>query len=141
MKTKVSKVFVVLAVAAVIGLPAVYAQSPVMLKADVPFDFTIGNQDFSAGECTVQAFSTDVTVIRNLDTRQAKIVLTNAVLAGKTPSEAKLIFHRYGERYFLAQIWTPANVYGRQLPKSKAEREMAASHAKRDTVAVAAVVR
>ena len=37
----------------------------------------------------------------------------------------KLVFHRYGDRYFLAQIWVAGNNSGSELPKSPREVEVA----------------
>jgi hypothetical protein len=34
------------------------------------------------------------------------------------------VFHRYGNRHFLSQVWT--HNYGRALPISKAEKELIA---------------
>jgi hypothetical protein len=41
-------------------------------------------------------------------------------MKNKTP--ARLVFHRYGERYFLAEVWNGADRAGRQLLKSQEER-------------------
>jgi len=41
--------------------------------------------------------------------------------AGKS-QQAKLVFHRYGQRYFLAEVWSGAGEPGRQLTKSQQER-------------------
>jgi hypothetical protein len=42
-----------------------------------------------------------------------------------------LIFHRYGDSYFLAQVWSMG--WGRELPKSKAEKEFALSQSRSGT--------
>jgi hypothetical protein len=36
---------------------------------------------------------------------------------------ATLVFHRYGDQYFLFQVWPAGEQTGRQFFKSKAERE------------------
>jgi hypothetical protein len=40
----------------------------------------------------------------------------------KDKKHARLVFHRYGERYFLAEVWSGLDVSGRQLVKSQEER-------------------
>jgi hypothetical protein len=40
----------------------------------------------------------------------------------KNNNHARLVFHRYGERYFLAEVWNGADPTGRQLLKSQEER-------------------
>jgi hypothetical protein len=39
-----------------------------------------------------------------------------------------LVFHRYGSQYFLAQVWSAGNSEGRELPRSRAEREVASNN-------------
>jgi hypothetical protein len=53
--------------------------------------------------------------------------------------KASLIFHQYGDSYFLSEVWTGADEYGLALPKSRAERdrnEVAKVETKRVTVAL-----
>lgn len=40
------------------------------------------------------------------------------------PVGARLVFNRYGEEYFLSQVWTDGGQLGRELPKSKRERSL-----------------
>jgi len=47
----------------------------------------------------------------------------------------KVIFHRYGERYFLSEIWTPNGPTGRVTP-SKAERELKANGGEKQMASV-----
>jgi len=39
--------------------------------------------------------------------------------------KTKLVFSRYGDQYFLSQIWMAGNEAGYQLPKSRREVEVA----------------
>jgi hypothetical protein len=39
-------------------------------------------------------------------------------------STPELVFHKYGNSYFLSEIWTGLG-QGRQLPKSEREKELA----------------
>jgi hypothetical protein len=64
-------------------------------------------------------------VLRIHDTEVANNQMFLAVhsIESKTPNEAKLVFHRYGDTYFLAEVWN-GNDIGKELPKSKAEKEI-----------------
>jgi len=43
-----------------------------------------------------------------------------------------VVLHRYGQRYFLAQVWTAGNSRGIELPESVKEKEQAlAAHNQR----------
>ena len=53
------------------------------------------------------------------------MVMTLPTSANGPQDKTKLIFHRYGNRYFLAQIWSAGSSRGRELPKSAKEREQA----------------
>jgi hypothetical protein len=46
------------------------------------------------------------------------------VRASETQEEAKLVFHKYGEQYFLSQVWEAGESAGRALIKSKSERAL-----------------
>jgi hypothetical protein len=39
----------------------------------------------------------------------------------------KLVFHRYGNEYFLSEVWTPGDEWGHRLSKTRREREIAAT--------------
>jgi hypothetical protein len=65
------------------------------------------------------------------------MILTNAVQTSIEPSQGKLVFHRYGDEYFLSQIWQAGVNAGRELPKSRREIEVAAN-ARRGTEAIMA---
>ncbi len=39
----------------------------------------------------------------------------NAVQANRISVDGKLVFNRYGEFYFLSQVWTPGEEIGRKL--------------------------
>jgi hypothetical protein len=43
---------------------------------------------------------------------------------GKAPEGvADVVFHRYGDTYYLSEVWVAANGTGSQLFKSQAEKE------------------
>ncbi len=112
-------------VAAALAAITAFAQNTTMLKADVPFDFTAGNQTFSAGRYTVVRGTAPSTImIRSDDGKKGAIVLTQAALSVTEKNNACMVFHRYGSAYFLSEVWTPG-YDGRTLTPTKREREMA----------------
>jgi hypothetical protein len=79
-----------------------FAQSEAV-RANVPFDFTVGKQLLPAGTYTIKAKSSGLIVIRNYD--KPITVLTIAEPDGnKSPNRGKLMFHKYGDQYFLSEI-------------------------------------
>jgi hypothetical protein len=111
---------------AVVAAAAVYGQSPETFKVNVPFDFIVGGQTLPAGQYRVeQRFIPDVVVINSADHTRGAIVIGPGLQSVAAQKDGKLVFHRYGNTYFLTEVWGPGN-YGRQIPKTRRERELAA---------------
>lgn len=104
MKNLTNRVVLVLVVA--LCALAAQAQSSVMLKGTVPMNFMIGDHSLTAGDYTVRAFTKDVEGWYDQDGRGLFLITT--VPMGKEADAAtyKLVFHRYGETYFLTEVWS-----------------------------------
>ncbi len=119
----------VMSAAAMLGTTGLYAQSGVV--ANVPFNFTAENVKMSAGEYTLTAINRTSGVIRMLNVATGHSILVNAPASlatykGNGEETGKLIFHRYGDRYFFSEVWTPDGLRGHVAP-SKLEREIQTS--------------
>jgi hypothetical protein len=55
--------------------------------------------------------------IRTTDNKAKSLVLARRCESLKTSEKTKLVFHRYGDRYFLAQIWMAGSNSGHEIPK------------------------
>jgi hypothetical protein len=113
---------------AVIGSAAVStkAQSTVSLRANVPFDFIVGEKTLPAGKIKVREISASnsgALAISNLDKGQSAMRIAHSVWTSKPNDRAKLVFHRYGNSYYLAQVWIPG-YDTREFSKSKSERAL-----------------
>jgi hypothetical protein len=119
--------YTVIAMIVLAGSMAVAAQaqnsSRTRLTANIPFEFSAGNKTMPAGEYTVSqvnpASDRVALQLRKQDGSVSVMLLMNAVI-GKAPERAKLIFNRYGNRYFFAQAWIDGENTGLQAPKSRA---------------------
>jgi hypothetical protein len=114
-----------LALVVALAAGSAYAQlgAPNGVKANIPFNFTINKTSFPAGQYTVKSSGTMGTlVIRGENSTQ--MVSTHGVTAGKPSGTSKLIFHRYGDQYFLSQIWVEGSDSGRELPRTRVEKEL-----------------
>jgi hypothetical protein len=103
-----------------------YAQQPA-LSVDIPFAFQAGDQKMPAGEYRVESITTGAArfqLLRQVDGDARLIVPTMAVLSKAENPDPRLIFHRYGQTYFLSQIWSGGTL-GRELFESNREKEMA----------------
>jgi hypothetical protein len=110
------------------------------VRADVPFDFVVGNQAYPAGEYALKSLLGNGVPIRveNLQGETSKVVLSEACTSNKAATSTRLVFHRVGDSYFLYQIWQQGNTWGREFPVSRAERQIAQNHEKTELVIVAA---
>ena len=118
----VYQVLTALTLVAWLMVPATQAQS-IMLKADIPFDFVVGDKQLHSGEYHVKQINSATTLIQGKDANSAVMVLTTTAQAAKISDVGKLIFNRYGDQYFLSRIWAPG--MGHELRKSRLEREVA----------------
>lgn len=109
----------ILAIAFATAVVSAQAQSAKTLVSNVPFEFIVGDQTLPAGKYQINRSLGNALTIRTSDAAVNR--LTNEVQSREN-SKARLVFHRYGERYFLAEVWTGAGDVGRQLLKSRQER-------------------
>jgi hypothetical protein len=103
------------------------AQEPMLVS--IPFAFVAGDAALPAGDYRVQKLDTTsaVLLIHCSDPSASVMVVTNAAQAKNRPTQSKLVFNQYGNRYFLSQVWTAGSIRGRQLLKSRGEKEVAQS--------------
>lgn len=96
------------------------------LMAVIPFEFTLDYKTMPAGEYLVQTLGTagNGLLIQSLDGKTSAFRPSEAIERLRNQTNARLVFHRYGERYFLAEVWCGGNSAGRQLRKSRDEVEL-----------------
>ena len=140
MKSHAFKTITLLSLFIILAAAPAYAQSADNIVLKVPFSFVVGKKTLPAGEYTVKrALSTRLTLIRNAGGhREYTTILTMLVPPETMTLAAKLIFHRYGDQYFLHQVWTPGNERGGQLFESRAELELAKSASEVQRVSIIA---
>ena len=97
------------------------------VHGNVPFNFAVGNKTFPAGAYNIQTTSADgkMLLLRSRDGSLSMIVGSNAAENLKPADKTKLVFNRYGSRYFLSEIWVNGATRGHQLPKTNREKELA----------------
>src|SRR5258708_5916852 len=102
------------------------AQADEPMTVNIPFAFVAGNATLPAGEYRVQKLDGNpaVVLIRCSGASAAAMVMSNAAQAKETQTQSKLVFNRYGNRYFLSQVWAAGSIRGRQLLKSSREKEI-----------------
>ena len=110
------------------------------LKVNIPFDFVVNGATLPSGEYSVQGLAVGNAIsIRKADYTAKALALGTRCESRKTSEKSKLVFHRYGNHYFLAQIWVAGDNAGQELPKSRLETEIAQSRTAEEVVLVAAL--
>jgi hypothetical protein len=133
--------WMVLAIAALMSVSAI-ADDTIAIKANVPFDFMVRNQSVPAGEYIfAQNGSWNMIQISSWDTRTALRVLRYPAGNNMTGFPYALVFNKYGNRYFLKQVWAGDRVMGVQLPTSRTEKEEMALSAPAKTTLIASAAR
>src|SRR5262245_54262545 len=128
MKRQVTKsvtmVMIVLALALASAAVA-HGQSGRQVTVKVPFDFIVSDKTFRAGEYEVinMIAGGDALSVRQADSKASAMLLTSPIIKNdRQDTRAKLVFHRYGETYFLSEVWLSGRTNGRELAKSREER-------------------
>jgi hypothetical protein len=142
MKSNVYGALMILALAMIVSA-APLAQAQARARASVPFDFNLDQKAMPAGIYEISSLSDKVLVVRNLETRDARLLIESmhvqASQAAGTP-HAKLVFHKCGDEYFLAEIWDGQSRIGIAFPESKREKEVqSASYMSQPEVVVIAM--
>jgi hypothetical protein len=137
-----NQLFALIGLGLLMATASAYAQTGVV-KANVPFNFIVDKTQVPAGQYMIQNVGSSGTamIIESQDRSLVKLVLPNACESAQVQQKSKLVFHRYGDQYFLAQIWTAGNDRGRELLKTEQEREIAMSYPAAQDVVVVATLR
>ena len=97
------------------------------LRTNVKFDFQIGDSIYPAGEYWVDSISwhNNVLRIRNVsDTNKTTFILANHSNAGEGKEQTpRLVFHKYGEDYFLTEVFLDTQDWGYSIRPSHLQRE------------------
>jgi len=106
------------------------------VRANIPFDFVLSKTTLPAGTYSITraGITSDTLVVRCLNCKMAQLVGTMRRGSGKITDRSKLVFRRYGDRYFLSQIWVEGSDQIRVLPKTTLESEVAMDLTPNDVV-------
>jgi len=110
----------IVAIALAMAVVSANGQSSLTVVSNVPFEFIVGDSEMPAGEYRIKRAMGNALTIQAAAENASASRLTTEIQSTKTKN-ARLVFHRYGNRYFLAEVWS-GDTLGRQLSKSRQER-------------------
>jgi hypothetical protein len=130
MKKEILKGFTMLALIVALALATAVVSANAQSSStvtNIPFEFVVGDKAMPSGKYIASTASSDgrVLLIQSYDLKKSVVRLTNSIQPKGSKTNACLVFHRYGDRYFLAEVWSGADSTGRQLLKSRQERAIA----------------
>lgn len=103
----------------------VQAQERPLLTATIPFAFTAENSNLPAGVYTVSTLPPyNRLKVQSADGRKVAMIPAIPSLSAGTSEQSKLVFHRIGNQYFLAQVWEQGSNLHRELRSGKLAREL-----------------
>jgi len=119
------------------AVPVLYAQSAASTFV-VPFGFEARGKQLEPG--TYSLYRVTSNALRMSKRGGGSIILTMpAVAETRNLEHSRLVFHRYGDEYFLSQVWDSDAQRVVSYPTSTHERELAAaSEGKPSNVSLAA---
>ena len=128
MKKNIINVAVTLFFLLTLGAETGQAQtSSNQFKSYIPFQFNIGEQTLPAGEYRIERInrltSLEILVVRHVATGRSMFVTASST-EGKREEMTQLVFHRYGEISYLAQLKGVEPNLSLELFESRAERAL-----------------
>ena len=110
-----------------------------LFRVDVPFAFVAGGVHLPAGQYHVyHPGDPYLIVIEKDDGRARAMAYVHPSATDPSESITKLVFNKYGDQYFLAQVWTEPDQEVHQCFRCRAEQMLMAQAGKRELVVVAA---
>jgi hypothetical protein len=146
MKKQISSAVVTGCLLAMIIAAPVHAQMPgTTMHVAIPFDFIVTGKTLPAGNYEIKRISDspEALLIRNVYDKHDHVMFeTESVEAKTIPNDSEVIFHRYGDSYFLSEVFVAGVETGQESFPSRAERqlrrELASNSAEPETVALVA---
>lgn len=92
--------------------------------AHIPFAFENGSQHLPAGTYRIDLTSGSLMLLRGTVANSAGFATTIPKIAFNPPQTGKVVFHRYGDRYFISEVWFAGESTGHVFMQSRAEKQL-----------------
>jgi hypothetical protein len=134
-----SRFAIPLTAAAAITAAAPVSAQDVDLVARVPFEFTVGNSALPRDTYQLSRLDGHPEMLLVRGDRKGVFVRTEEMGRQRDNVPPSLLFHRYGNQYFLREVRLDGNAR-LDLPETKAERDAAEGRADRAAAVVQTVI-
>jgi hypothetical protein len=92
------------------------------VTANVPFNFTVDGRTLPAGNYTIGNDANSPRMLTIADRKDGVAVMAITIPDSGYAADNKLVFHRYGNQYFLSEVRTTSGAMTCHLPTSKQEK-------------------
>ncbi len=108
----------------ILALAVTPALAQQRVVANIPFNFVVQNTTMTAGQYTVNEVNDTLWAIRSVDGSEHALITTGTVENNDSaPTPSRLVFHRYGDEYFLSEIWVGGSL-GRRINPTRHEMQL-----------------
>ena len=117
--------FIALVLALTIGASKAKAQVTDDLEVNIPFQFHAGDTKLPAGEYRIHVLdNSDLALMEivSADGSTSALFQVRESDANSAPAKNELIFNKYGNHYFLAELFEEGNATGSQVAESRYEK-------------------
>jgi hypothetical protein len=107
----------------------VQADSPKVMKWDVPFEFSVGDTLMPAGEYTLEvvqaSYSGPLMKIKHSNGNDVALFMAKRTQEDFSADKPRLFFNRYEDQYFLSKVWEQPGASWTCLSKGEREKAVA----------------
>ena len=106
--------------------------------AEVPFNYIVSGKAMPAGECRVRVEGDGMSYLWLTAENRSAFAMPIQNDSSQPAEASSLVFHKYGDRYFLAGVKREGQTRGYELPAGSLEKELRASNAEEKDVTLVA---
>ena len=114
MKHQLLKLTAIFAIFLGLAVTGVHAQAPSKVEVNIPFEFSAGTKTLQPGVYSIKRLSGNYLTLRSADGKSTVILNAPLNLTSVDDKGERLVFRKYGDEYFLSQIWLTTDT-GREL--------------------------
>jgi hypothetical protein len=126
-KHQLLALFIALIIALMLHPTNAQAQIVGDLVVNIPFQFHAGSTRLPPGKYVIHMLdSTDLTImeISSADGSTSALFNVQSAKANSAPAKSELVFNKYGNRYFLAELFDEDNPDGSRVVESRYEKRI-----------------
>ena len=115
MKQLIARILTSLLTIVLLAAGSAYAQSPAVIKVNIPFEFALGDKTFPAGDYSIVQPLQHLLVLRDARGHTIASTFANGVELSSPPAMSRLRFRLVDGENVLSEVWQQDSTAGFQL--------------------------